>query len=331
MKLSTKLAGCLALALGTSSFGAFAADACEVDRAINFGGMSWDSNLVMVDIERFILENGYGCKTQVQAGESVAILAGLQRGDVDVMSEVWSNSLREPWEKALKTGKVKTAGEAYQGEEAWYVPRYTAERFPELKAASDLPKFKDKFADPEEPGKGRFYGCPAGWGCDATARNLFKAFELGESFTYYSPGTAAAQRAAITSAYKRKRDIVFYYWVPTPLVGELDLVKLDMPPYDEAAHQCNTSADCADPKPSAYPQNPVLTALNSEFSQQAPKLAAFFAKVNVAPDELNKVLAWANAEGAESDETARQYLREYPQSWSQWLPEDVAERVKQAL
>ena len=96
MKLSSKLAGCLALALGTSSFGAFAADACEVDRTINFGGMSWDSNLVMVDIERFILENGYGCKTQVQAGESVAILAGLQRGDVDVMSEVWSNSIKLP-------------------------------------------------------------------------------------------------------------------------------------------------------------------------------------------------------------------------------------------
>ncbi|WP_068824661.1 ABC transporter substrate-binding protein [Pseudomonas sp. BMS12] len=331
MKLSTKLAGCLAITLGTSTFGAYAADKCEVDRTISFGGMSWDSNLVMVDIERFILEHGFGCKTQVQAGESVAVLAGLQRGDIDVMSEVWSNSLREPWEKALKTGKVKTAGEAYQGDEAWYIPRYTAERFPELKAASDLPKFKDKFADPEEPGKGRFYGCPAGWGCDATARNLFKAFKLGDSFTYYSPGTAAAQRAAITSAYKRKRDIVFYYWVPTPLVGELDLVKLDMPPYDEAAHQCNTAVDCADPKPSAYPKNPVLTALNSEFSQQAPKLTEFFAKVNVAPDELNKVLAWATAEGAESDEAARQYLREYPQSWSQWLSRDAAERVKQAL
>ena len=42
------------------------------------------------------------------------------------------------------------------GGEAWYIPRYTAERLPELKSAADLPKFKDQFKDPEEPGKGRF-------------------------------------------------------------------------------------------------------------------------------------------------------------------------------
>ena len=26
------------------------------------------------------------------------------------------------------------------------------------------------------------------------------------------------------SAYKRKQDVVFYYWYPTPLVGSMDLV-----------------------------------------------------------------------------------------------------------
>ena len=35
---------------------------CEIDRTINFGGMSWESNLVISDVQRFILENGYGCK-----------------------------------------------------------------------------------------------------------------------------------------------------------------------------------------------------------------------------------------------------------------------------
>ena len=65
-----------------------------------------DRHLIVVDIERAILEKGYGCKTRVESGETLPMLAALQRGDVDVNSEIWLNSVREPWEKALATGSV---------------------------------------------------------------------------------------------------------------------------------------------------------------------------------------------------------------------------------
>ena len=63
-----------------------------------------------------------------------------------------------------------------------------------------------------------------------TSTNLFHALKLDDSYTLYS-GTGGA-KAALMSAYKRKQNVVFYYWSPTPLVGAMDLVKLDMPPYD---------------------------------------------------------------------------------------------------
>ena len=69
-----------------------------------------------------------------------------------------------------------------------------------------------------------------------TSTNLFHALKLDDSYTLYSPGTGAAQKAALMSAYKRKQNVVFYYWSPTPLVGAMDLVKLDMPPYDAEKH-----------------------------------------------------------------------------------------------
>ena len=77
-------------------------------------------------------------------------LAALERGDLDINTEIWLNSVADPWERAEKTGKVKRVGELYMGGEAWYIPRYTAERLPELKSAADLPKFKDQFKDPED-------------------------------------------------------------------------------------------------------------------------------------------------------------------------------------
>ena len=90
------------------------------------------------------------------------------------------------------------------------------------------------------------------------------------------------------SAYKRKQNVVFYYWSPTPLVGAMDLVKLEMPPYDAEKHKCLTSPKCAKPEPSAYPDNPVCTAVNTKFSQEAPVLTEFLSKVSVPLPVMNE-------------------------------------------
>ena len=56
--------------------------------------------------------------------------------------------------------------------EGWYVPRYVIEgdakrkleaKAPDLKSIADLAKYASVFKDQEEPSKGRFYNCPAGW------------------------------------------------------------------------------------------------------------------------------------------------------------------------
>ncbi|MVW80235.1 ABC transporter substrate-binding protein [Bordetella sp. 02P26C-1] len=309
-----------------------AADAtCEVNRPVKFGGMNWESNLVLVDVERFILEKGYGCETETLPTETLPALAALERGDLDVNTEIWLNSVAEPWEKAEKTGKVKRVGELYLGGESWFIPRYTAERLPELKSAADLPKFKDEFKDPEEPSKGRFYGCPAGWGCEVTSTNLFHALGLDDTYTLYSPGTGAAQKAALTSAYKRKQNVVFYYWYPTPLVGSMDLVKLDLPAYDAETHKCLTSPDCKDPKPSAYPENPVFTGVNTKFAREAPKLTEFFSKVAVPLPEMDATLAHMEESGDDAADVAQWFLKNKADVWTKWVPAEVAERVQAAL
>lgn len=304
---------------------------CELDRPVRFGGMNWESNLVLVEIERFIMEKGYGCQTEVLPTETLPALAALERGDLDINTEVWLNSVAAPWEKAEKTGKVKRVGDVYLGGEAWFVPRYTAERLPELKSAADLPKFKDAFQDPEDPAKGRFYGCPAGWGCEVTSTNLFHALKLDDAYTLYSPGTGAAQKAALMSAYKRKQNVVFYYWYPTPLVGALDLVKLELPPYDAKAHTCLTSPACEHPQASDYPDNPVFTAVNTGFAERAPQLTGFLSKVAVPLPDVNETLAHMEESGDESPEVARWFLAHKADVWKKWVDADVAARVESAL
>lgn len=304
---------------------------CELDRPMRFAGMNWETNLVLVEVERFIVEKGYGCKSEVVPVETLPALAALTRGDVDINTEVWLNSVAEPWAQAEATGKVKRIGDIYMGGEAWFIPKYTAERLPELKKAADLPKFKDAFKDPEEPSKGRFYGCPAGWGCEVVSTNLFKALNLGDTFTLFSPGTGATQKAALTAAYQRKENVVFYYWYPTPLVGSMDLVKLELPPYDAAKQKCLTDPNCENPQASDYPENPVFTAVTAKFTQDAPKLTEFLSKVKVPLDVMNQTMAYMEKNEAEPQPTAMWFLKNQQAVWTGWLPADVTERVKAAL
>ncbi len=334
--LKRKLGG-LAFAAAVAGFGfapmAQAADApvCELDRPMMFGGMNWESNLVLVEVERFIIKHGYGCDSEVLPTETLPALAALERGDLDINSELWLNSTLEPWNKAEASGKVKRIGDIYMGGEAWFIPKYTAERLPDLKQAADLPKYWEEFKDPEQPDKGRFYGCPAGWGCEVVSTNLFKSLGLEDTFTLFSPGTGATQKAAITAAYNRGENIVFYYWFPTPVVGSLDLVKLELPEYDPEKQRCLTDVNCENPQPTAYPDNPVFTAVTTKFTEEAPVLTEFFSKVSVPLDDMGAAMAYMDENEVEPDETAIWFLQNKPEVWSKWLPEDAAQRVKAAL
>ena len=319
------------LSFGAATTATAAEPVCEVNRTINFGGMSWESNLVLTDVHRFILENGYGCKTDTLPTESLPALAALERGDLDVSSEVWPNNLGNIWDKVEMRGKVIRSGEIFLAHEAWYIPKYTQERFPDLKSVADLPKYKDEFTDPENPSKGRFYGCPAGWSCEVSSSNLFDAYDLGDTFTYYQPGTGSAQKAALISDYRRKNNIVFYYWSPTPLVGLLDLVELKLPDYNKEKFLCLTDVNCENPEPSGYPASPAFIALNKKFAEEAPTLKAYFDSNKIPLDVLNSALAEMEKTGDDSVDIAKWFLTEHPEVWTEWVPEDVAERVQAAL
>lgn len=335
--LSRSLLGlALGATLATLSLVPMAAQAastpeCELNRPMRFGGMNWESNLMLVEIERFIVKHGYGCDSEVLPTDTLLALASLERGDLDINSELWLNSTLEPWNKALATGKVKRIGDIFMGQEAWYIPKYTAERLPGLKKASDLPKYWKDFKDPEEPSKGRFYTCPAGWACEVINGNLFKALGLEKTYTLFSPGTGATQKAALMSAYQRKQNIVFYYWSPTPLVGALDLVKLELPPYDPDKQKCLTDPDCAHPQAVDFPENPVFTAVSTPFAKEAPHLIEFLSKVKIPLAVENEAMAYMEKNEAEPKDTALWFLKEHQDIWTSWLPADVAQRVKAAL
>lgn len=340
-RISILVAAVVAAAATLAAGPAVSAPPCEIDRAIVFAGLDWDSNRFHTALARRIVEAGYGCETDVVPGSTIPLVTGLARGDVDVMMEVWRDNVTEAWNKAEATGKVVVLGtnfpDAVQG---WWVPRYLVEgdrargidaAAPDLRHVKDLARHKALFRDPEEPSKGRFYNCILGWNCEVVNTAKLKAYGLDEHFTNFRPGTGAALDAAIASNYKRGRPFVAYYWGPTWVLGAFDLMKLEEPPYDKAIFEALTKSN--EPRNAcAYPLVEVVVAANAAFRAAAPKVSRFLARYRTSNALISAALAFINDHaGATADDAALHFLKTRSPVWTAWVPEDVAARVKASL
>lgn len=305
-----------------------------------FAGLDYDSARLHNAIARYILEKGYGCRTDSIPGSTIPLITGLVRGDLDIDMEIWKNNIPEVWAEALAKGKVVELSvnfpDAVQG---WYVPRYVIvgdpERniepmAPELKSVFDLPQYKELFRDPEEPDKGRFYNCILGWQCEVINTKKLAAYGLDDDYTNFRPGTGQALAAAIASAYKRGKPILAYYWGPTWVLGVYDLVMLEEPAYDEETWEAlreeeNPEVACA------YPTVEVFIGVNKEFHDQAPQLIEFLDKYRTSNALVSKLLAYMEENRADEEATALHFLKTQPEVWTEWVPEDVAARVSASL
>lgn len=323
----------IALALAVPTAGAAAE--CPIDRDINFAGYNYDSAAFHNAVARFILEEGYGCDTEAIPGETLIMNQGLARGDIDVIMEIWTANTAQAFLDAEAAGRVERLGATFpDAEEGWYVPRYLVEgedaAAPGLKSVTDLADHKLLFEDPEEPGKGRFLNCVAGWVCEGINTKKMIAYGLDDDFTNVRPGSGAAIEAAVESAVLRQRPVLFYHWAPTALLGKHDFVKLEEPAYDEATWKAMLEAD-APTEATAYPSTRVVVGANTEFTAEAPELREFFMKYSTTSQQTSAALAFMGNNDVEPEEAAENFLATQEDVWSAWVPADVAERVKAAL
>lgn len=314
-----------------------AAPVCEIDRPIMFGGLDWDSNAFHTEVARLIIERGYGCETDVLPGSTLPLVTGLGQGDIDVLMEIWRDNVTEPWNAALEAGTAVSLGtnfpDAVQG---WYVPRYLIEgddkrgiepMAPGLHSVSDLKQYWQLFRDPEEPDKGRFYNCVLGWSCEEQSTRKLKGYGLDRTYTNFRPGTGAALAAAIASAYERGRPVFAYYWGPTWVLGAFDLVKLDEPPYSEAAWDA-FNADPENNPPVAFPTVEVIIGANAEFAAGAPEIANFLRAYETTGQMVSDALAYMQKnEGATARDAALNFIETRGEVWRQWVSPEVAARV----
>ncbi len=331
--------GSLVLLAALASPPAFA-QRCEVEHKVVFAGLDWDSNAFHTAVAQRILKDGMGCAVDLVPGTTIPLFNGMARGDIHIVMEVWAANTPASWTAGVAAGKLVELGvnfpDAVQG---WFVPKYLVQgekaQAAGLKSVADLPRFKALFSDPEEPAKGRFLNCSAGWQCEVFNSKKLQAYGLTAHFTNFRPGTGAALDAAILSALKRQRPVLFYYWGPTWLLGQIgdELVMLDEPAYDEA--KWKALAALKDPgearEATAYPVVEVRIGANKAFIERAPQIRAFLQRYRTNAKLVSEALAYMQSTKGSADDAARNFLKTRREVWEPWVAPEVAARVKAAL
>jgi glycine betaine/proline transport system substrate-binding protein len=301
---------------------------------VTIGEMNWGSAQVISNVEKFVLETGYGCQvTLIQTTTVPCMTSMIEKGEPDIASEIWINSVKDVFSRGIDDGRVVEVGNVLSdgGVEAWWIPAYVAEAHPKIKTIQDVIANAKLFPDPEHPSKGRFYNCPAGWACKTINDNLFRAYDMGEAFNNFNPGSAEGLAGAIAKAYERQEPWFGYYWAPTAILGKYPMVQVKLEDFDAEGHACNAKPDCADPHAGRYPQSRVVSVTTKDFADNHETELAFIKKIAIPNDVMNEVLAWGESNQAEGNEMAGFFMLTYEKLWSSWLPSDVATKVKKAL
>lgn len=300
---------------------------------IMFAGLDWDSAALFEHIARFILEKGYGYKTDSVPGSTIPMLQGLIRGDIQVYMEVPVRTIDDTWFKAKEQGSVIDLGYSYpDAVQGFFVPTYVIEgdpargiepMAPDLKRVTDLPKYWELFRDPEDPSKGRFYDCIAGWACEKIDATKWESYGLGDTYNRFLPGTGAALDASLVGAYKQGKPWVGFYWTPTWIAGKYDLTLLEEDPYTD---------ECWDThKMCHYPLAPGVIAVHKDFYAAAPDVVEFLKQFEMDAAMISVELAWMDDNQKEVQDAAVHFLQTRQDVWVPWVPAAIADKVKAAL
>ena len=303
---------------------------------ITLAVFSWQSAEAQAYVDKFILNNGYGCNATTVAGDTVpTITSMIEKGQPDIAPDAAPTLLGDFYAKGVAEGRVSRIGTSISdgSVSGWYVPQYLADAHPDIKTVDDAMKHPELFPSPEDPSKGAVIQGPQGWGDTVVTAQLFKALN-NPNFVLVPTGSGAALDGVIAKAYEQKQGFIAQYWAPTSLLVKYPMVRLEGLKHDDAEwKRCTSKQDCPDPKPNYWAQTEEVTLASSKFTE-GPDFSVvkdYLAKRSWSQAEVGKVMLWMTDNQANGEDGAKWFIKNMPDVWTKWVPADVAEKVKAAL
>ncbi len=289
-----------------------------------FADLNWDSAEIQTRIAGYIIEHGYEYPVENIVTDTAGQFPAFESDSVHVSMEVWKQNAQVAYDKAIAAGHVSDVGSSLEDNwQAFVIPQYTKDENPGLVGVEDIPDFKEVFETPDSNGKARFVTCIPGWGCETVNAAKIESYELTDHVEPINPGSGAGLFADLEGAYARGEPWLGYLWGPTKPANELDLYRLEEPIWSDACWESD--------KRCAYPVVEIRILVSKSLEERAPEIVEFLTKWDFKADAQIAAEFWMTENNEAPDAAAVWYLNNYRDVWTAFVPDDVVERVDEAL
>lgn len=248
---------------------------------------SWAGSAAICQVMKYVLETKLDIPAKVTQLNGAATWVGMDKGDVDIFSDIWDAAEAAGIEKYTKEKKsselVLSYADAPQG---WYIPRYVAEEHG-IKTIEDL-KGKEKIFDIDSDGKGDLWGGPTSWKMAEMTTIRINSYGLD----FDNLGVEQwAWLATLKAAIAKKKPVIFYYWEPEWLFTVYDLVKIEEPAYEDAKwNYIQKDLEKSKITCEIKPTN-VWVGISKKMEKRNPKAYTFFKNWSIPIEEVNELIA----------------------------------------
>ncbi|MGW5445895.1 ABC transporter substrate-binding protein [Streptomyces asiaticus] len=283
-------------------------------KSVTLSVQSWVGAQSNVAVAQYLLEHELGYRVDTVQVDEIPAWDALSQGRVDAILEDWGHPEQE--QRYVKDKKliVPGGGLGVTGHIGWWVPKYFAEKHPDVLNWKNLNKYAKTFKTAESGGKGQLLdGSPSYVTNDkALVKNLKLNYQIVFS------GSEAAQITQIKQFAKEKKPFLSYWYEPQWLFNQVPMVEVKLPKYTDKCAAEGTkdpeSIDCA------YPTTPLQKYLNADFSKKGGKAAAFLKKFHWTKKDQNEVSELIASKGMSAQDAAKKWVEAHPDVWKKWLP-----------
>jgi glycine betaine/proline transport system substrate-binding protein len=313
--------GLAALALGLAACGGGddgGAAGPDPDKpTINLVVNAWTASALNVAVAEQLIENELGYPVEaVIIDENEAMFTGLADGSLDAVLEVWPSGLTDTENAYFDDGTVVNMGDlGAVGRIGWFVPSYVIDEHPELATWEGYltPEAGALFATASTGDLGRFLGTDPSYSQfdEQIIANLGMPFQV--EYSGSEPATVAELDARVAA----KEPVLMYWWTPTAAVAKYDLVKVELPAFNEA---CGASMAAGDGGVDCdYPEDVLQKLASAKLEEKAPDVWAFLQKFTITAEDQLSMLPAAEIDQRPASEVAAEWIAANESVWKAWL------------
>lgn len=298
-----------------------AADMGDVNAPIKLAMNEWTGQHITTKVAGEILTR-MGYEVEYVTAGYLPQMTAIRDNTISATLEIWSSNIGEHYKDALASGQAVALGDlGLKPVETWHYNNAAKAACPGLPAWKALKKCADVFANADTFPQGRLVDYPAEWG----TTNVDRLTALDLPIKSLPAGSEGALVAEIKAAEQRNKPLLVMFWSPHWVFAEVDLHKVDLPPYfegcyEDAAGGINPSAayDCD------WKRGNINKIGWDGMQKKWPAAHAFLENYQMTNAAQIPMMAAIDVESMELDGVVRAWVDSNESVWRPWV--DAAKR-----